>query len=116
LARERKETPKAADPEVAANADQQHRIDGYPVADVHGAPSLDDTDVCIVDVHAAAHPPPGVASASDPLTAADYGSCRYECDAEKGLIYGATVRFSDSAALRLRRRAVVMWDKVRAST
>jgi hypothetical protein len=46
------------------------------------------------------------------LRAEEYGNCRYECDADKGLIYGATVRFADSAALRLRRRAVVMWDEV----
>eukprot|EP00775_Hariotina_reticulata_P003609 gene3609-3873_t len=38
-------------------------------------------------------------------------TCRAECESESGLIYGATVRFSDSAALRLRRRAMVVWDK-----
>jgi hypothetical protein len=27
-------------------------------------------------------------------------------------VYGATVRFSDSAALRLRRRAMVVWEEV----
>jgi hypothetical protein len=31
----------------------------------------------------------------------------------RGLVYGATVRFSDSAALRLRRRAMVVWEEVR---
>lgn len=38
-----------------------------------------------------------------------------ECSADdvRGLVYGATVRFSDSAALRLRRRAMVVWEKVR---
>jgi hypothetical protein len=34
-------------------------------------------------------------------------------DAVRGLVYGATVRFSDSAALRLRRRAMVVWEQVR---
>jgi hypothetical protein len=34
-------------------------------------------------------------------------------DAVRGLIYGATLRFSDSAALRLRRRAMVVWEQVR---
>jgi hypothetical protein len=29
-----------------------------------------------------------------------------------GLVYGATLRFSDSAALRLRRRAMVVWEEV----
>ena len=110
-----KETPAGA-AKQHHQADQPHQIDGYPVADVHGTPSLDYSDVCVVDLHAAGHTPPGVAPASDPFTAADYGSCRYECDAEKGLIYGATVRFSDSAALRLRRRAVVMWNKVSFTT
>jgi hypothetical protein len=33
-------------------------------------------------------------------------------DAVRGLVYGATVRFSDSAALRLRRRAMVVWEQV----
>jgi hypothetical protein len=33
-----------------------------------------------------------------------------------GLVYGATVRFSDSAALRLRRRAMVVWEEVSGST
>jgi hypothetical protein len=33
-----------------------------------------------------------------------------------GLVYGATVRFSDSAALRLRRRAMVVWEEVSEST
>jgi hypothetical protein len=32
-------------------------------------------------------------------------------DSVRGLIYGATVRFSDSAALRLRRRAMVVWEE-----
>ena len=38
-----------------------------------------------------------------------------EGDAVRGLVYGATVRFSDSAALRLRRRAMVVWEEVRAA-
>lgn len=37
-------------------------------------------------------------------------ACRAECEPERGLVYGATVCFFDSPALRLRRRALVMWD------
>lgn len=36
-------------------------------------------------------------------------------DDVRGLVYGATVRFSDSAALRLRRRAMVVWEEVRGT-
>jgi hypothetical protein len=34
-------------------------------------------------------------------------------DAAHGLVHGATLRFSDSPALRLRRRAMVVWEQVR---
>lgn len=39
------------------------------------------------------------------------GADRHDADAVRGLVYGATVRFSDSAALRLRRRAMVVWEE-----
>eukprot|EP00878_Enallax_costatus_P016953 GHUV01017796.1.p1 GENE.GHUV01017796.1~~GHUV01017796.1.p1 ORF type:complete len:392 (+),score=79.94 GHUV01017796.1:503-1678(+) len=39
------------------------------------------------------------------------GTSHLDADAVRGLVYGATVRFSDSAALRLRRRAMVVWEQ-----
>ena len=43
---------------------------------------------------------------------ADGGTCRFECDTgERGLVHSATVFFSDSAALRLRRRALLAWGR-----
>lgn len=60
--------------------------------------------------------PQGVmASAVNSVLDLDASSCRTVCDFDRGLIHGATVRFSDSSELTLRRRAVVMWDQVTGS-
>lgn len=43
------------------------------------------------------------------------GSYSGHSETVRGLVYGATVKFSDSAALRLRRRAMVVWEQVGSS-
>jgi TolA-binding protein len=53
-------------------------------------------------------------SSSSMMSIAPLDSALGGDDAVRGLIYGATVRFSDSAALRLRRRAMVVWEQVGA--
>jgi flagellar motor protein MotB len=53
------------------------------------------------------------ASSASTMSMAPLDSAWGGDDAVRGLVYGATVRFSDSAALRLRRRAMVVWEQVR---
>lgn len=58
-------------------------------------------------------PAPSSSSSNGSHSGNGTGADRHDADAVRGLVYGATVRFSDSAALRLRRRAMVVWEEVR---